>query len=72
MSLQNSVHGLATDTHGVPLAPGDCGEKMVDITWWIPKIQSNPMGPPVEGITQDNNSVLDFLRDFLMDSMWSL
>ena len=71
MSPQNRVHRLSTDSHWAPFAPSDCSEKMVDIPWWMVKIQSNPMGPPVERVTEDNNGVLYLLVDLLMDPMRS-
>jgi hypothetical protein len=67
----NRVHRLATDSYWVPFVPSDGGEKMEDILWWMLKVQSNPMGSPVERVTEDNNGVLYFLVGLLMDMMWS-
>ena len=71
VSPQDRVHCLATDLYWAPFTPSDGGEKMVDISWWMVKIQSNPMSPPIERVAKDNNSVLDLLVDLLMDMMWS-
>jgi hypothetical protein len=71
MSPQNRVYGLSTDSYWTPFVSSDGPEKMVDIPWWMVKIQSNPMSPPIERIAKDNNSVLNLLCDFLLDSMGS-
>ncbi len=48
MFPQNRVHCLSADSYWSPLASSDGSEKMVDIPWWMLKIQSNPMSPPIE------------------------